>query len=194
MSHRAKWLTTVFLGLLPPLFGQSAANDYFHQEFLLTLPSGSAFAFRSLTVPDGSMIVLEYVSVFAKVPAGQRPLISIQSTLKTVQANFRIATQVQSTYQGTDRLVANQPVRICADPSSTLTVVVNRDVVDGVADLSVVISGYLAPLPVSSAGPIVTASRSTPGGPKPAGTKPAPVIATTRRAPAVPRPARVPAA
>lgn len=120
----ASWL---FLSacILP---GQTATSGMpFQQNNSLNLAVGSGVSFIFYDVPVGKRLVLDYVSAWADVSAGERLRFVIQTTVGSNSVDYRLVPSSIDNGDGTVSLTANQSMRICADGGTRVVLQIFRD-------------------------------------------------------------------
>ncbi len=100
----------------------------------------------ALVVPGGKRLVIEFASGTALLPAGQKMLAKIQTSLNNHVVPHTLALTSQGNF-GSDVYCVSQQTRIYADPGSTVTFSASRNGNAGDASLSLTISGYLVDVP-----------------------------------------------
>lgn len=101
------------------------------------------------SVPNGKQLVIEYFSATAIVPSGQSGFFFITTRAGGVALLHHVPVIqkfADSAFAGSDLLVAGQPVRIYADPGTTLSVSFRRSNNAGPSSFSADISGYFVNL------------------------------------------------
>lgn len=133
-----------------PLFMRDVDNPArqpFQMGFPFTMNSGTQQVFQSFTVPAGKRLVIEYVSMGSgSVPVGQHLFIIITTTVGAVGAFHFVAVTPQGSIpppNAADTFVASQPMRVYADPGTTVTIQMQRDSADGACGPNLTVSGYL---------------------------------------------------
>jgi hypothetical protein len=136
---------------LPVRDVDNPARQSFQRELDPLVPSGSFSASDSLTVPAGKRFVIEFASASIDTTAGTKMWVRIQTTSSGVGLSYSLLPQLQGNFgaDGSDFLLASQPMKLYADPGTQVTVVVN--VLGGVANTNtgaaVSLSGYLVVVP-----------------------------------------------
>jgi hypothetical protein len=134
-------LTLVLLAA-PFLAAQTPARVPFQQQVALSIANGGPGGFSPVSIPAGQRLIVEYVSLTGSAPAGQKLSVSIQTTVSNATAAYSVPIQLQETADGTDKLVANQMMKIYAE-GPEFHVACWRTKVDGPAQMTFNISGYL---------------------------------------------------
>jgi hypothetical protein len=131
----------------PLLMAQSstAPRTPFQQQVTMSISTGAAGGFSSVPVPVGKRLIVEYVSLSGTVPTGQKLSAALQTTVGDSTAIYSIVTAIDETSEGTDKLAANQMMRVYAE-GPMLHVVCWRAKTEGQAQITLNISGYLEPL------------------------------------------------
>src|SRR5450432_320100 len=117
----------------------------FQQQVVISIANGGPGGFSPVSIPDGQRLIVEYVSLAGSAPAGQKLSVSIQTTVANATAAYSVVIQVQESADGTDKLVANQMMKIYAE-GPEFHVACWRTKVDGPAQMTFNISGYLEPI------------------------------------------------
>jgi hypothetical protein len=134
------------------------ARQPFFGQFDVSISNGSNSGFGNLAtsaVPAGKRLVIEYISALTSVPSGQKvTVIEIitagapggAASLTWLGADFK------ATFDGLDRFITSQPVRLYADSgaaigSPAVRAYVSRDGDGGIGYSFVNISGYLVDVP-----------------------------------------------
>ncbi len=116
----------------------------FQEAIQVVLLPGTRDDVATFTVPAGKRLVIEHFSALAQGPQGQRYLAWVSTTLNGVTpvGNFLVFTQ-QTTNVSGDTYTATQPMRVYADPGTTVRVTFSRGFDDtGGATFDANISGY----------------------------------------------------
>ena len=128
----------------------SAAVDTM-QPFLKTInfdiPAGTTQGNIPITIPDGKRLVIEYVSVRAQGPTGQKFIAQIQTNVahtESLRGKIWLVFFYQGTFSGIDVFTASQPMHVYAEPSTppALFVATRTDII-GSAFIEATISGYV---------------------------------------------------
>jgi hypothetical protein len=117
----------------------------FQQQVVISIANGGPGGFAPVSVPVGQRLIVEYVSLSGSAPAGQKLSASIQTTVSNATAEYSVGIQVQESADGTDKLMANQMMKIYAE-GPEFHVACWRSKSDGPAQMMFNISGYLEPL------------------------------------------------
>ena len=146
-------LTLVLLAA-PFLAAQTPARVPFQQQVVLSIDNAGPGGFSPVSIPAGQRLIVEYVSLTGSAPAGQKMSVSIQTTVSNATAAYSVPIQLQETVDGTDKLVANQMMKIYAE-GPEFHVACWRTKLDGPAQMTFNISGYLETIdPNSVAAPV----------------------------------------
>ena len=118
----------------------------FQQEIHVGIPAGAGegFAF-STQIPAGKRLIMENVSAQVSMPSGQRALVFINATSGGATIQHAIPVTLQGTFSGYDEMMASQPMKLYADPSSYVGVSVFLNSLAGPTDVWVKVSGKLVP-------------------------------------------------
>ena len=128
----------------------SAAVDTM-QPFLKTInfdiPAGTTQGNIPITIPDGKRLVIEYVSVRAQGPTGQKFIAQIQTNVahtESLRGKIWLVFFYQGTFSGIDVFTASQPMHVYAEPNTppALFVATRTDII-GSAFIEATISGYV---------------------------------------------------
>jgi hypothetical protein len=123
------------------------ARQPFQIGFPFTMNSGTEQVFQSITVPDGKRLVIEYVSMGSgSVPVGQHLFIILRTFVGGVGAFHYVAVTPQGRLAPpnvADTFVASQPMRVYADPGTTVTIQMQRDSGYAACGPNLTVSGYL---------------------------------------------------
>ena len=121
------------------------------QPFLKTInfdiPAGTTQGNIPITIPDGKRLVIEYVSVRAQGPTGQKFIAQIQTNVahtESLRGKIWLVFFYQGTFSGIDVFTASQPMHVYAEPSTppALFVATRTDII-GSAFIEATISGYI---------------------------------------------------
>ena len=141
---------TLVLMAAPFMAAQTApARVPFQQQVVLSIDNGGPGGFSPVSIPAGQRLIVEYVSLTGSAPTGQKLSVSIQTTVSNATAAFSVPILVQETVDGTDKLVANQMMKVYAE-GPEFHVACWRTKVDGPAQMTFNISGYLETMDPSS--------------------------------------------
>jgi hypothetical protein len=123
------------------------ARHAFQVELDTLVPQGQGTASNSIMIPQDVHLVLEFASGNMITPPNGRMLVHIQTFVNgTVNSHFLVPTlQGPFGVNGDNFFVAAQPMRVYADPGTTLTLITNLLGVasDGQAAAAVTLSGYV---------------------------------------------------
>ena len=123
----------------------------FQKELDPLVPAGSFTASDSLTVPLGKRLVIEFASATISTTAGTKLWVRIQTTANGSINFHSLLPELQGPFSadGSDFLLAAQPMKIYADPGTQVTVIAS--VLGGVANTNtgagVVMSGHFVDVP-----------------------------------------------
>jgi hypothetical protein len=122
----------------------SSSTERFHQQLNLTVADGAMGVFdSSITVPAGKQLIVEFVSISAAVPTGQKLRSSISTTVGGSTASYAVPVNSQDPANDTtDVIIANQALKVAADPSSTVSLYAVRNSSKGTATVTISVSGY----------------------------------------------------
>lgn len=104
---------------------------------------GDIFAAGTISIPSGKRLVIESVSVLARVPAGQSVIFSLVPDLGVVHARHFITAVAQGSFFGQDVFAATEDLRLYA--TDEITFIAERSGSVGLGGLTFSISGYLVP-------------------------------------------------
>jgi len=129
-----------------PLYVRDVDNPAHHpfaQEVNCSVPGGSKSCAASFTVDAGKELVIETASVLGTVPIGGKGFAVITVTTGgTNISSVQLPLTFQASYAGTvDTYVGTQPLRLYADPGSTVTLEGEEQPV-GSATFTFDVSGY----------------------------------------------------
>ncbi|MFI5365471.1 MAG: hypothetical protein ACHQ4J_07595, partial [Candidatus Binatia bacterium] len=127
----------------------NAATNPFQTQVQISFNDGDASDSATVTVPDGTELVIEYLSALVDVPSGEKVLCSVETIggCNDVTHQGFVATLSRSPSAGTDELTVGQVTRIYADPSSTVTLTCSRGPSTGGITATLSISGFLVNVP-----------------------------------------------
>ncbi len=127
-----------------------SARQPFQQEVSVSVSDGATNGFATIDVPAGKRLVVEYVSGYAVVPAGQTAAFSLQTTVNGVAQSHFLIGEGPRTVDGTnpDQFRVSQLTRLYADGAAFTRVGINRGSphTDSASGFMTV-SGYLVDLP-----------------------------------------------
>ena len=133
-----------------PLFVRDVDNPArqpFQIGFPFTMNPATIQVFQSFTVPVGKRLVIEYVSMGSgSVPVGQHLFIILLTTVGGVGAFHYVAVTPQGSLpppNAADTFVASQPMRVYADPGTTVNIQMQRESGVGACEPNLTVSGYL---------------------------------------------------
>ena len=130
--------------------GTQAARVY-QEEIHIGIGAGEDRGFASSSIiPAGKRVIVEYISAFARVAPGQRVWeLLVAPTAGGSLVNTDLLMTLQGTYRNGayDGLVSSGPVKLYADPSTTIDISAFLTTVNGAApaDVWVKLSGKLVP-------------------------------------------------
>jgi hypothetical protein len=103
----------------------------------------------NLAVPAGKRLVLEYVSLLARLPAGQVVAFDIETTVNDAPVVHRLpfSPPAIDMFNTGSQTSIGQQVRLYADPGTTFSINANRAPSAGGATFIFSISGYLVNIP-----------------------------------------------
>lgn len=121
------------------------------QPFLKTInfdiAAGTTQGNCPITVPEGKRLVIEYVSVRAQGPTGQKFIAQIQTNVahtESLRGKIWLVFFYQGTFSGIDVFTASQPMHVYAEPSVPPALfVATRTDISGAAFIEATISGYI---------------------------------------------------
>jgi hypothetical protein len=113
----------------------------FERTISASWAAGASISSSSFAVPSGMRLVVEYVTISAGVPAGQR--VRAQVTASAVPHYVEVAPQGNF---GLDRFVSAQAMRAYAGPGTTVTVYAYRNSSSGTGSWVGSLTGYLTPV------------------------------------------------
>jgi hypothetical protein len=116
----------------------------FQRQFTLDWVDGEDLVTGSYQVPAGFRLVIEYASLSAYLqPEGQSMFVRILTTAGGTTAFHALAVQKQEDFGVLKQFGAAHPVRIYADPGSTVQVSAGRVPLAGTANCTLTLSGHL---------------------------------------------------
>lgn len=119
----------------------------FLKTITFDIPSGTTQGNCPITIPEGKRLVIEYVSVRAQGPTGQKFIAQIQTNVAHTESLRGIIWLVffyQGTFSGIDVFTASQPMHVYAEPSTPPALfVATRTDISGSAFIEATISGYI---------------------------------------------------
>jgi len=124
-----------------------AANEPFQQEVELSIGPANSAAYASISVPSGKRLVIEYLSLFGDLPAGQKLSVSLATIVSGLRASYRPQILTQDAGDGTLSVSANQVMRVYGDPGTIVSINATRNSSSGSSPLTVSVSGYYINLP-----------------------------------------------
>jgi hypothetical protein len=141
---------TVSVAAATPKASPAAPTDSM-QPFLKTInfdiPAGTTQGNIPITIPEGKRLVIEYVSVRAQGPTGQKFIAQIQTNVahtESLRGKIWLVFFPQGTFSGIDVFTASQPMHVYAEPSAPPALfVATRSDISGTAFIEATISGYI---------------------------------------------------
>lgn len=119
------------------------ARQPFSQNLTLTLPQGQQLGLIGFQVPDGKRLVIEFISANSEVPAGEKDVFLIQALANSIGYTHYLTATYQANFSGFDSFVISQPIRMCADPSTTVRFQLVRSAATDNGGFTFNVSGYL---------------------------------------------------
>jgi hypothetical protein len=121
------------------------------QPFLKTInfdiPAGTTQGNCPITIPEGKRLVIEYVSVRAQGPTGQKFIAQIQTNVahtESLRGKIWLVFFYQGTFSGIDVFTASHQMHVYAEPSVPPALfVATRTDISGAAFIEATISGYI---------------------------------------------------
>jgi hypothetical protein len=121
------------------------------QPFLKTInfdiAAGTTQGNIPITIPEGKRLVIEYVSVRAQGPTGQKFIAQIQTNVahtESLRGKIWLVFFPQGTFSGIDVFTASQPMHVYAEQSAPPALfVATRSDISGTAFIEATISGYI---------------------------------------------------
>ena len=107
---------------------------------------GSGGVITLFTVPNGKRLVIEYATAQGQLPMGAKLQGFITTTVGGVTAEHQLVMIDQGVLAGSVVFAAAQPMRLYADPGTTVLADVGRDPFTGGGGVAVTISGYFIEL------------------------------------------------
>ncbi len=126
-----------------------SVTNPFQTNLEIKLPNGTGGQNGSFQVPAGKRLVIEYASGEAFAPAGQKCLFSVITFLAGQSTGTRhyLESTPLGKFGAPDYFRAGQVVRLYADPGTSVTLRVDRDLATGDALARMSISGELVAVP-----------------------------------------------
>jgi len=125
------------------------ARQPFQIEQIATIRNAESSWAEFVAVPIGKRLVIEYVSVFIALPAGQKPtLVGVATTLNQIGAGHSFGAMfLAADIVGRDVFNISQQTRLYSDPgASSVNFFVERNASSGEAEIFFSVSGYLVDL------------------------------------------------
>ena len=128
----------------------------FQHEGSINFGPGLVGSEATFTVPNGKRLVIEFASFWLLLPTGQKPTSNWVGVVNSAVSSNHLKHFVPLVFQGTsvfggqnsDSFVGSSPVRLYADPGTTVELVVRSTGVGaGNGSAFVSISGYLVDVP-----------------------------------------------
>ena len=123
------------------------ARQPFQRVVSIPNPAGSLFAAGNFTVPGGKRLVIEHVSILSAVPPGQKVLLIMNTQVEGQPADHFLLADFQGSFGGTDRFFVSQPIRVYADPGTSVVIRTERTSTGGNASYAATVSGFLVDVP-----------------------------------------------
>ncbi|HSS50846.1 MAG TPA: hypothetical protein VLX28_18045 [Thermoanaerobaculia bacterium] len=122
-----------------------SVTNPFQASVNIDLPDGTGGQNAFVTVPAGKRLVIEYVSGFAFLPAGQNASFSVFTSLAG-QTSGTEHILITTKALGND-FVTGQVVKLYADPGTTVMLRTDRDLAKGAGKARMSLSGQLIAVP-----------------------------------------------
>ena len=115
----------------------------------LSLPQGTGGQNGFVQVPAGKRLVIEYASGVGFLPAGQKCLFSVITSLQGQQTgtSHYLESTTVGKFGAPDCFLAGQVVRLYADPETTVMLRADRDLATGQGTVRMSVSGHLVDVP-----------------------------------------------
>jgi hypothetical protein len=123
------------------------ARQPLQRQFSLDWAAGVDLATGTFVVPTGQRFVIEYASLSAYLPDGQTMFLRVVTTVNGSDAFHTMDVRRGDDWGVLAQFGAAHPVRIYADPGSTIRVSAGRVAATGTANCTLTVSGYLEPVP-----------------------------------------------
>jgi hypothetical protein len=118
-------------------------NTPFQREFGMRLDPGQIGGEDHVTIPAGKTLVVEFVSAFTELPAGEQPIrLAIESGFGAV---VELLSNFAASGRARDVFITSQQIRLYA--RGQITIGFNRDVTTGEAAVFGHVIGYLVDTP-----------------------------------------------
>jgi len=134
-------------GTLAPVVVAKAAAEPFQQELDLTIGAANGATYASITVPSGKRLVIEYLSLFGSLSAGQKLNVSVVTMVSGIRASYRPQLSTQDAGDGTISVSGSQVMRVYADAGTVVSFNALRNSSSGTCPLTVSISGHYITVP-----------------------------------------------
>jgi len=127
----------------------SPAKQPFQAAVEINLPAGTGGQNGFVTVPKGKRLVIEYASGEGFLPAGQKCLFSVITSLAGQATGTRhyLDSDALGKFGAPDYFRAGQVVRLYADSGTTVMLRADRDIAAGDGLVRMSISGHLVDVP-----------------------------------------------
>ncbi len=125
----------------------AAVEEPFQQEVELSIGAANSAAYASIPVPAGKRLVIEYMSLFGFLPAGQKLNLSVVTLVAGFRASYRPQITAQDAGDGTISISANQTMRVYAESGSVVSFNAIRNASSGGTQITVSVSGHYVTLP-----------------------------------------------
>jgi len=125
-----------------------SVTNPFQTTLEIKMPGGTGGSNGAFQVPNGKRLVIEYVSGEAFMPAGQKCLFSVFTSLAG-QPSIRhyLESTALGKFGAPDYFRAGQVVCLYADQGTTVTLRADRDITTGEAVARMSLSGKLVAVP-----------------------------------------------
>lgn len=127
--------------------GADDAKQPYQRVLLMSLDPGEFSDSVSFSVPAGKRFVVEQASVNASMPTGQRVTVNLATTGGGLGGRAWFALAAQGAISGFDRHTTTQPLRMYADPATSVTFQAARSDGTSTASLNLSVGGYLVDAP-----------------------------------------------
>ena len=130
-----------------PSQGADDSKQPYQRMLVLSLDPGKFSDSVSFSVPAGVRLVVEMASANATMPVGQKVTVNVATTGGGLNGRAWLALTAQGAISGADRYNAAQPLRMYADPGTTVTFQAVRSDSSSTASLNFSVAGYLVNAP-----------------------------------------------
>lgn len=132
----------------------NAARHFLQASGDISIANTAEFSISLLDVPSGKRLVIEYVSLTAAVPTGEK-LLAMVTTLQPfgAQLSWPLPLISQGTFGTSDKFVAGQPVRLYVNPGGNVSGTLIPSITGSVSG-TFTISGYLVDCGAGSGCPL----------------------------------------